>query len=76
MTTGKITAGDLVQAYVTGQIPLDFVVPKPLLQGEPALYLGETERAGEWLSYVLFSGEVLVISKEKLVKCITPFPRA
>ncbi len=77
MTTELIKTGDLVCAIVTGQIPLDFVVPKVLLEGQPALYLGEVERAsGCWLSYVLYSGAVLVISREKLTKCTTIFAQA
>ena len=76
MIPDKIRAGDLVQAHVTEQIPLEFVVPKPLLHGEPALYLGDRGAAGDWVSYVLYSGKVLVISKEKLIKCIVPFTQA
>ena len=76
MTAEFIKTGDLVRAIVTNQIPLDFVIPKTLLDGQPALYLGEVERAGRLLSYVLYSGTVLVISREKLTKCTTTFAQA
>ena len=71
-----IKVGDLVCASITGQLPLDFVIPSPLLSGGSALYLGECQRAGKLLSYVLYSGSVLVISKEKLTKCTTTFAQA
>ena len=68
-----ISIGDLVCASVTGQLPLDFIIPAPLLNGGSALYLGDGHGSGKSLSYVLYSGTVLVISKEKLKKCTTTF---
>ncbi len=68
----RICKGDLVQAKIGRQIPLEFFVPQEMVNGAPGLYLGDNSDSS---SLVFFKGEVYCMQKKRLVKCTVIYPR-